>query len=275
MKCPYCGSEDVQYATRSYGGGGSLSGSCCGYMIFGPLGILCGQCNSGVKTEEFWVCHSCGAKFSDFEAQVSSGIEELKQDRIVKKEEARQKAIAEAKAAKEKYNAYKVEVAEIEAVPGAITRIRAEYNIAKENRLRIRDEQENYLKQGRHCDHRDIRKAAKRLKSKPLLTIFLWILMGMGFICIAEDLWLFGFALMVIAGLCLSSISASKKKAHTDLISLDPQYASITKRLNEALNTEKILKEKIDKSEYVKTYEKEKLGKADNATAKKRGKYER
>lgn len=275
MKCPYCGSEDVQFATRSYGGGGSVSRSCCGYLILGPLGILCGLCNSGVQTEEFWVCHSCGEHFSGFEAQVSNGIETLKQDRIREKEEAKQKAIEEAKAAKEKYDAYKVDLADIEAVPGAITRIRAEHNIAKENRLRIADEQEAYLKQERHSDHRDIRKAAKRLKSKPLLTIFLWILMGIGFMCVAEDLWLFGIILMVIGGICLSSISASKKKAHTDLISLDPQYASITKRLNDALNVEKTLKEKIDKYEYVKSYEKEKMGKADCKTATRRGKYER
>lgn len=38
--------------------------SCCGFILLGPLGLLCGACDSGVTTHEFWICHDCGNQFS-------------------------------------------------------------------------------------------------------------------------------------------------------------------------------------------------------------------
>ena len=64
MKCPKCGSENVQYATKTSGGGYSAGDSCLGYLLLGPLGLLCGACGSGTTTEEFWVCRDCGNRFS-------------------------------------------------------------------------------------------------------------------------------------------------------------------------------------------------------------------
>lgn len=64
MKCPKCGSENVQYATKTSGGGISAGDSCLGYLLLGPLGLLCGACGSGTTTEEFWVCRDCGNRFS-------------------------------------------------------------------------------------------------------------------------------------------------------------------------------------------------------------------
>ncbi len=64
MKCPKCGSENVQYATKMSGGGFSAGDSCLGYLLLGPLGLLCGACGSGTTTEEFWVCRDCGNRFS-------------------------------------------------------------------------------------------------------------------------------------------------------------------------------------------------------------------
>lgn len=64
MKCPKCGSENVQYATKTSGGGFSAGDSCLGYLLLGPLGLLCGACGSGTTTEEFWVCRDCGNRFS-------------------------------------------------------------------------------------------------------------------------------------------------------------------------------------------------------------------
>lgn len=37
----------------------------------GPLGLLCGACGAGSSTEEFWICHNCGNKFSTGEAKAS------------------------------------------------------------------------------------------------------------------------------------------------------------------------------------------------------------
>ncbi len=77
MKCPHCDSEDIQFATNTHGGGFSFFDSCCGFILMGPLGLLCGACGSGVSTKEFWICKNCGHKFSNKEAQRNKEAYEL------------------------------------------------------------------------------------------------------------------------------------------------------------------------------------------------------
>lgn len=49
MKCPKCGSENTQYvAVHHSGSSGSFTDACCGMMIFGPIGILCGLCGASL-----------------------------------------------------------------------------------------------------------------------------------------------------------------------------------------------------------------------------------
>lgn len=70
MKCPKCGSEHVQFVTSTETTGFSGSNSCCGFLLMGPIGLLCGLCGSGYSTtSEYWVCHECGTKFQAKEAQ--------------------------------------------------------------------------------------------------------------------------------------------------------------------------------------------------------------
>lgn len=64
MKCPKCGSEHVQFTTHTQSDGFSFFDSCCGFILMGPIGLLCGACGMGSSTEEFWICHDCGYKFS-------------------------------------------------------------------------------------------------------------------------------------------------------------------------------------------------------------------
>lgn len=69
--CPQCGNHDLQAinetSTQTTGGGYSAGKGCLGYLIFGPLGLLCGGCGSGAKTTTtnttYWVCSKCGKKF--------------------------------------------------------------------------------------------------------------------------------------------------------------------------------------------------------------------
>ena len=75
MRCPNCGSENchcISSVSRSTSGFG-FSRACCGTLLSGPLlGILCGLCGSGKTTEsvsEYWVCDSCGRKFTQWEAE--------------------------------------------------------------------------------------------------------------------------------------------------------------------------------------------------------------
>ena len=70
MICPKCSSENVQvhYETEKKGFSGGQG--CCGWLIFGPIGLLCGLCGKDKVTseEKYWVCNNCGAKFTDAEA---------------------------------------------------------------------------------------------------------------------------------------------------------------------------------------------------------------
>ena len=73
MKCPKCGSENTQYvAVHHSGSSGSFTDACCGMMIFGPIGILCGLCGASPGfTDDYWVCHSCGKKVSSGDCESS------------------------------------------------------------------------------------------------------------------------------------------------------------------------------------------------------------
>lgn len=65
--CPRCGSSNCQAVTQTdvSGGGYSASNGCCGYILFGPLGLLCGACGSKTKSQNttYWICPNCNNKF--------------------------------------------------------------------------------------------------------------------------------------------------------------------------------------------------------------------
>ena len=53
MKCPNCGSENCQYVatTETHGKSFSVSNACCGSILLGPIGVLCGACGTGVQSK--------------------------------------------------------------------------------------------------------------------------------------------------------------------------------------------------------------------------------
>lgn len=72
MKCPNCGGEHCQFMSSSktkYKAFGALD-ACCGFILLGPAGLLCGFCgaDSSTTVNEYWICHDCGRKFSSKEA---------------------------------------------------------------------------------------------------------------------------------------------------------------------------------------------------------------
>ena len=87
MKCPNCGSENCQYVatTETHGKSFSVSNACCGSILLGPIGVLCGACGTGVqsKTHEYWICNTCGRRFNQYEANKIMENEAQKIDRFV------------------------------------------------------------------------------------------------------------------------------------------------------------------------------------------------
>lgn len=69
--CPQCGHEELQVVNESNvhttGKNYSAGKGCLGYLLLGPLGLLCGSCGQGQKTQTtnttYWVCPKCGKKF--------------------------------------------------------------------------------------------------------------------------------------------------------------------------------------------------------------------
>lgn len=68
MRCPACGSEsctiieETKTDTKGYG----VCSGICGYILMGPVGLICGLCGMGdgkTTRKAYWVCHTCGHKF--------------------------------------------------------------------------------------------------------------------------------------------------------------------------------------------------------------------
>lgn len=97
MKCPNCGSENCQYVatTETHGKSFSVSNACCGSILLGPIGVLCGACGTGVqsKTHEYWICNTCGRRFNQYEANKIMENEAQKIDRFVFYKEVQAKTI--------------------------------------------------------------------------------------------------------------------------------------------------------------------------------------
>lgn len=91
--CPKCKSRDLQYSVSnnmkvtSQGGGYSGGKGCLGFLLFGPLGLLCGSCGSKQKTTtqteqtSLWVCKNCGNKFKgvdEINSEIASKNNDIK-----------------------------------------------------------------------------------------------------------------------------------------------------------------------------------------------------
>lgn len=67
MRCPNCGSDsitsiiDKNTTNKNFDG----TGACCGILLFGWPGLLCGLCDTGSKTETKTtnICNNCGRRF--------------------------------------------------------------------------------------------------------------------------------------------------------------------------------------------------------------------
>ncbi len=69
--CPKCGSGNIQTVVKtdvkSSGKNFSTAQGCCGWFMFGPIGILCGSCGQKQKISttntSMFSCNDCGNEF--------------------------------------------------------------------------------------------------------------------------------------------------------------------------------------------------------------------
>ena len=62
--CPSCESKHVQVVIEGHTLGYNAGNGCCGALLFGPLGLLCGACGMGGKHQNAKrMCLKCGKKF--------------------------------------------------------------------------------------------------------------------------------------------------------------------------------------------------------------------
>lgn len=66
-RCPKCGEYNCQSFSDTISSGKTYGAGkgCCGYLLFGPWGLLCGLCGNGIetRTKHYWVCPNCNKKF--------------------------------------------------------------------------------------------------------------------------------------------------------------------------------------------------------------------
>ena len=61
IKCPQCGSANIHFITSQGGQRFDKSDACCGYLLCGPLGLLCGIKDQDTKTVR--KCMNCNHEF--------------------------------------------------------------------------------------------------------------------------------------------------------------------------------------------------------------------
>lgn len=67
MICPRCKTDGCQIITETTTSGKDFSAGkgCCGAVLFGTIGIICGLCGEGkqIRSKAYWICPTCGNKF--------------------------------------------------------------------------------------------------------------------------------------------------------------------------------------------------------------------
>lgn len=62
LRCPSCESSNIGFVSKTDGSDYDVSSGCCGYILLGPLGLLCGL-SSDKRTVTKRKCIDCGKEF--------------------------------------------------------------------------------------------------------------------------------------------------------------------------------------------------------------------
>lgn len=231
MKCPKCGSENIQFATRTSGSLFSASDSCCGFLLLGPLGLLCGLCGSDVSTDEFWICRNCGKKFTESDVKAKE-----KEERESAQNYQRQKEIL--------YTAGNKTHEEIEA---EVAKTQAEHSAAV-------NEYQGLLNKYATGDDPRLRKYAKIIK-RDIWSAVAWLGLLIGVISAFGGDSEIGLLAAIICGIYLLIHSRRSKKAREVLAEADPEFSKKFKATQDTEERNQAAKNLQKVSQSVKNYE--------------------
>jgi DNA-directed RNA polymerase subunit M/transcription elongation factor TFIIS len=62
VRCPSCGSSDIHFVTTETGSDFKGDSACCGFLLFGPIGLLCGLAGDR-QSRTVRKCMNCGHEF--------------------------------------------------------------------------------------------------------------------------------------------------------------------------------------------------------------------
>lgn len=241
MKCPKCGSENTQFCTSTSGRGFSTGKACCGTILLGPLGLLCGGIGSGVSTEEFWMCHNCGHRFS-----TGAGQNHLEQEMENKRKK---------EALLRKYDAYKLELSQLSDIEGDYEEISAHYFEAIQKNKDAVDKCISIRKSKIESENFRERAIAKQLNSSETYLKIELVLIVIGILMLAVDLTI-ACLVLVTAGICLWRTFKSSDKKEEELAALDLEYKTACEERTKAEEEEKRLKNLYDKVAFIEEFEK-------------------
>lgn len=80
IECPFCGADSqrcqpIAKADAQFITGFNFWTGCCGFLLLGPFGALCGSCGgSSAKNNSatYWVCNQCGKEFMSKQSAISN-----------------------------------------------------------------------------------------------------------------------------------------------------------------------------------------------------------
>lgn len=232
VKCPKCGSEHVQFATNTSGSGVSFLDSCCGFILLGPLGLLCGTIGSGAHTEEFWICHDCGHRFSTRQGK-----------QRIQNEQQR----------KETYIKYKSEIGKLRTTEGDYKSIQAHHQEALVQYNTTKQRYEQVLSELVSSDDRKIKKKAKSLRRNWITNILAGILvLGILSLLYIAPLGIFLIIVSIISALLYETHRENNRKK---LAQYSASFKTAAENVTTAKKQEEYYKALVDKISFIEKYE--------------------
>lgn len=249
MKCPFCGSDHVQYVAHTTRTNFGKSEACCGYLLMGPMGLLCGLCGQSESTNEYWVCHDCGNTFPTFMGTWKMQREANKEEQKKQQEELRKKEY-------DQYISNKVYIAPLAGKDGSYSDALNAYQKAVDELTFYRKKKNDVLSRLRKHPERKVRRAAKNLLSNldalPVLICPVLIIAGL----LRFTDYLDGVLLIILGILGLIITFRKSSNSEQFLCYRFPAYRRLARTIDELSGKTKRMEFTVDKIKQVEQYEK-------------------